>query len=310
MNPFGAKYASSDLHHQNKQQKPDCFATLDYFDEPKAVILDLEHGIHTDKLILTVKEAVIRRWEETSAARHWMAKHQQIWSDGNKRIENGMDGDIGLSKESCDYTVNEQQQIDMAIAYCLGRMHIIQPRDFTYLNLVATLESLRQSLQNDQIQRENIRNTTNHLNAPPTLLLIDSLTTLDEFTRVQEGLPTSRSSSNRSRGSGLSEKNEFYRQLVRLREEHNVMIVAASKNILGSSIVYDGVRRDKGLRRNRTRGDAWDKLVTHCVALHHIADGTMEDRNGYDFVATLSANDQNGDTNIFPYAVTAGGIRC
>jgi len=88
------------------------------------------------------------------------------------------------------------------------------------------------------------------------------------------------------------------------------MIVAASKNILGSSIVYDGVRRDKGLRRNRTRGDAWDKLVTHCVALHHIADGTMEDRNGYDFVATLSANDQNGDTNIFPYAVTAGGIRC
>ncbi len=310
MNPFGASCISSDLHHQNKRQKLDRFVTLDCVDEPKVVALDLEHGINSDKLTLTVKEAVIRRWEESSAARQWMAKHQAIWSKRNKCMENRMGGDSGLSNSNCDYNVSEQQQIDKAIAYCLGRIHIIQPRDFTYLNLVASLESLRQSLENDQIRSKNIRNKLLPVESPPTLLLIDSLTTLDEFTRFQESLPTSHSSSNMSRGSGLSEKNEFYRQLIRLREEHNVMIAAASKNILGSSVIYDGVRGDKESRGHRPGGTAWEKLLTHRVALHHVAEGTLEDRNGYEFVATLRENDKNGDIHVFPYAVTAGGICC
>ena len=107
---------------------------------------------------------------------------------------------------------------------------------------------------------------------PPTLLIIDSLSTLDACTKAQESLPTISGSTG---GSGLSERNEFYRQLVRLRDEHEVAIISSSKR----------------MHANDSEGASiWDKMATHRVTLHHVAEGTDEQRKGFDFVATVKSN--------------------
>ena len=47
--------------------------------EPRVVILDLEKGVHAVKLILSVREAVLRRWDETAAARQWKKDQDKLW---------------------------------------------------------------------------------------------------------------------------------------------------------------------------------------------------------------------------------------
>ena len=51
--------------------------------------------------------------------------------------------DDAQDESSNDSTLEEQRQIEHAIASCLGRINVAQPRDFTYLSLVATIEALR-----------------------------------------------------------------------------------------------------------------------------------------------------------------------
>jgi hypothetical protein len=91
-------------------------------------------------------------------------------------------------------------------------------------------------------------------------------------TKAQESLPTISGSTG---GSGLSERNEFYRQLVRLRDEHEVAIIGSSKR----------------MHANDSEGASiWDKMATHRVTLHHVAEGTGEQRKGCDFVVTVKSN--------------------
>lgn len=230
--------------------------------------------MHTLKLILSVREAVLHRWEESSLARKWRRQQQHGSSAKDTHsIPNAEEVDV----------IQEQCQIESAIASCLGRIHIIQPRDFTYLSLVATIESLNRRLDDDKLHDKSVNSTVQQ---PPTLLIIDSLSTLDACTKAQESLPTV---SGDSGGSGLSERNEFYRQLQRLREDHEVAIM--------------GSRR---MTANETdsSGSVWDKMVTHRVGLHHVADGTEEQRKGFDFVATV----KNEGDGVFPYSVTNSGI--
>lgn len=277
---------------------------------------------------------MIRRWEETAAARQWRRKQHQRWKFNadvvvGTNMANCVNDHDGIAKSiragnwnyeasainddnesTATNTMSEQHQIELAIASCLGRIHIVQPRDFTYLSLVATLESLRQSLDNEQIQRSHehcFKYST------PTMLLIDSLSTLDASTRAQESLPTSCVGNSSSSSSGLSERNEFYRQLIRLREEHEIAIIGTSKNAQNSygNSNENTSQGEADTRGNRGSGNAWDKMVSHRVMLHHVVEGTKEDREGYDFVATINSNDDSqGDVSIFPYSVTAGGISC
>ncbi len=39
--------------------------------EPQVVILDLEKDVHVVKLLLSVWEAILWQWDETTAAREW-----------------------------------------------------------------------------------------------------------------------------------------------------------------------------------------------------------------------------------------------
>jgi len=300
--------------------------------EPKVVILDIELGLHIEKLVNCVKEAVLRRWEETAPARRWKSEHDKKWD---------VDDD-GVGGDEYQNTIIEQRQIELAIASCLGRINIVQPRDFTYLSLVATIELLRQALDKekaDVTKKETVTTsssgivnatskppssshqfdfrvkksssssftnatTTQPPAVAPTLVLIDSLTTLDETTRYLEGLPTttmtaSGNTCRSSSGSGLSDRNSFYRQLMRLREAHDVTILAAAKT-------YTTVNG----RTSSSSGSLWDKMVSHRVSLHHAVEGTPEDQAGFEFVAIL--NNMNGkypeNECVYPYSITAGGI--
>lgn len=325
--------------------------------EPKVVILDIELGLHIEKLVNCVKEAVLRRWEESAPARRWKIEHDKKWDidDGDdddatteqlvttmKNDANTYDNDNDDDGDEYQNTIIEQQQIELAIASCLGRINIVQPRDFTYLSLVATIELLRQALDKEKadvakkdtvttssssivnstskppsslhqfdfrVKKSNSSSftkatTTQSPAAAPTLVLINSLTTLDETTRFLEGLPrtTATASGNSCRssgGSGLSDRNSFYRQLLRLKEAHDVAILAAAKT-------YTTVNG----RTSSSSGSQWDKMVSHRVSLHHVVEGTQEDQAGFEFVAIL--NNMNGkypeNECVYPYSVTAGGI--
>eukprot|EP00956_Cyclotella_meneghiniana_P017634 scaffold28929_cov71-Cyclotella_meneghiniana.AAC.12 len=162
--------------------------------EPRVVILDLEHGIHTMKLILSVREAVLRRWEETSLARKWKwQQHHHL----NKKQTEGHCNNNNINNDNANDEIDairEQQHIERIIASCLGRIHIVQPRDFTYLSLVATIESLNKRLEDDKLLYRTSSNTNSNADVmqqssqqqPPTMLLIDSLSTLEACTKAQE----------------------------------------------------------------------------------------------------------------------------
>ena len=274
--------------------------------EPRVVILDLEKGIHAVKLILAVREAVLRRWDETAAARQWKREQAKLW-----KLNATGDKSSPREEEMMGTTINEQRQIELAITSCLGRINIVQPRDFTYLSLVATIEALGHSLDKERgLLDESLSSPKksrsgvdiqNQQQQPPTLIMIDSLTTLDASTRHLESLPTSSTSSgNKSSGSntGLSERNEFYRQLIRLREEHKVAIIATSRSLPSANNSGSSKRGGTTL---------FDKMVSHRLTLHQVVVGTREDQAGYDFVATLNKEDAGG---VYPYSVTAGGVYC
>lgn len=184
--------------------------------------------------MLVVREAVLRRFHETSVARKWIRKLLKE-SDAKESVV-GITTTTEDSKGQLDdeLSAREKKMIERTITSCLGRINIVQPRDFTYLSLVATMETLRQSLdheRNDKIQ-----------NQAPTLIMIDSMSTLDACTQFQESLPT------KSSHSGLSDRNEFYRQLIRLRDCHEVAIIGTSLTTAG-------------------RCSIWDKIVTHRVSI-------------------------------------------
>jgi hypothetical protein len=296
---------------------------------PRVVILDVEKGVHAVKLILSVREAVLRRWEETALARRWKRKHDEMWeldeAEARQRgtTEYDDDDDDG---EKFNNTMIEQRQIEFAISSCLARINIVQPRDFTYLGLVATAEALRHSLdkvaaakesttgsgasrysssQQFEVRGGDIKpppriNDAGRPQEAPTLILIDSLTTLDSSTRFLENLHTTPGSGCSSSSTGLSDRNEFYRQLTRLGEDHDIAILGTSRCL---PTVNGRTSRGSG-------SSLWEKMVSHRVSLHHVAEGSQEDQAGYDFVATLGINDKQGDGCIFPYSVVPGGIAC
>ncbi|KAL7551292.1 hypothetical protein ACHAWF_014474 [Thalassiosira exigua] len=316
-NAYESKIASEECPQRQKRKNCSRNEEKTSVQEPQVVILDVEKGVHAVNLVLFVREAVLRRWEETHAARQW-----QIHQEKHLELESVERGTKASSSrgDSSDNAMEEQRQIELAIACCLGRIHVVQPRDFTYLNLVATLEALSQSLDEAKctIDRTEPKNKPSqqfgrlvndakpslaHVSGqeqPPTLILIDSLTTLDASTRFQESLPTNSGRGRSFGGSGLSDRNEFYRQLMRIREDHEVVILGASRC----------APNDKGCGALRGKlGGLWGKMVSHRITLHRVAEGTQEDQVGYDFVATLDKDVDQEGPSVFPYSVSAGGIR-
>mmetsp|Transcript_6624 Transcript_6624/g.10106 ORF Transcript_6624/g.10106 Transcript_6624/m.10106 type:complete len:470 (+) Transcript_6624:59-1468(+) len=204
--------------------------------EPRVVILDIDHCVNPIKLMLTVREAVLRRFHETSAARKWVRelKANNNAQGGNARGTTNMEEDPEAQLYD-ELSAREKKMIERTITSCLGRINIVQPRDFTYLSLVATLEGLRQSLDHEK--------KDNNQKQAPTLIMVDSMSTLDSSTQFQESLPAAKGSY-----SGLSDRNEFFRQLIRLRDAHEVAIIGTSLTTAG-------------------RCRIWEKIVTHRVSI-------------------------------------------
>lgn len=211
--------------------------------EPRIIVLDIDHCFNPIKLMLAVREAVLRRFHETSVARKWVtglmtaSDTRATTVEGTTMAEEDFGMQLDDDDGDNDVSAREKKMIEHAIASCLGRINIVQPKDFTYLTLVATLESLRQSL--DQESKH-----TNHAQAAPTMIMIDSMSTLDASTQYQESLPTKGSQ------SGLSDRNEFYRQLIRLRDSHQVAII-------GTSLT------------TARRCSIWDKMITNRVSMQN-----------------------------------------
>ncbi|KAL7448344.1 hypothetical protein ACHAWC_000549, partial [Mediolabrus comicus] len=166
--------------------------------EPRIIVLDIDHCFNPIKLMLAVREAVLRRFHETSVARKWVKDLMTASETRASTVEGTTtmaEEDFGMQLDDDDgdndVSAREKKMIEHAIASCLGRINIVQPKDFTYLTLVATLESLRQSL--DQESKH-----TNHAQTAPTMIMIDSLSTLDASTQYQESLPTKGSQSGLS----------------------------------------------------------------------------------------------------------------
>lgn len=287
--------------------------------EARVVILDLEKGVHAVKLVLSVREAVLRRWEETASARQWKREQDKLWNMESNCTDANNDGG------KFNTTMNEQRQIELAIASCLGRINIIQPRDFSYLSLVATLEALRHSLdeKRDAAMKEDSTagsSSITRLPESPTLIMIDALTTLDATTRHLESLPTKNADGNRCSssgggGTGLSERNEFYRQLNRLREVHEIAIFATSRCLptnvkVGRPNEQPARIGGKLFGSSYSSSSLWEKMVSHRISLHHVVEGTQECQAGYDFVAILKTKGVQEVSRVFPYSIMAGGIAC
>eukprot|EP00986_Skeletonema_menzelii_P015417 scaffold11724_cov148-Skeletonema_menzelii.AAC.2 len=199
--------------------------------EPRVVMLDIDHCINPIKLMIAVREAVLRRFHETSVARKWIRElraNTNTQEDATKTISMEEDPEAQLYDE---LSAREKERIERTIVSCLGRINIVQPRDFTYLSLVATLECLRQSMDNEK--------KDNNQKHAPTLIMIDSMSTLDAATQFQESLPA---------GKGSSDRNEFYRQLIRLRDSHEVAIIGTSLTTAG-------------------RCSIWEKIVSHRISI-------------------------------------------
>ena len=109
-----------------------------FITESQVVILDLEKDVHAVKLLLSVREAVLRRWDETAAAREWKREQEILW-----KMDGAGEAVPEEQERKRNDTIEEQSQIDLAIASCLGRIHVVQPRGFMCLSLVAMIEVLR-----------------------------------------------------------------------------------------------------------------------------------------------------------------------
>ena len=266
--------------------------------EPSVVLLDVERSCNIAQLVCAVKEATFRRWDETSNARQWMFDQEVKWRRNLARQSTQADEGDSASKD-------DTEVIERIVASCLDRIHVVQPRDLNYLSLVATVEVLRQSLDDrresksaptgqpegkqmpfDASKLKSSKPSTpakpSHSSEAPTMILIDSLSTLDASTRYQESFTAG--------GSGLSNRNEFFRQLARLRESHEVVVVGASRTH----------------NSPRPKDHQWDKMVTHRVTVQNVAQGTKEDSDGFCSVAITS--DRANENNSFPYSVTPAGI--
>ena len=203
--------------------------------EPRVVILDIDHCVNPIKLMLAVREAVLRRFHETDVSRKWIRELK-----ANNNAQGDVTGTTNMEEDSeaqlyDELSAREKKMIERTITSCLGRINIVQPRDFTYLSLVATLEGLRQRLDHEK--------KDNNQKQAPTLIMVDSMSTLDSSTQFQESLPAAKGSY-----SGLSDRNEFFRQLIRLRDAHEVAIIGTSLTTAG-------------------RCSIWEKIVTHRVSI-------------------------------------------
>jgi hypothetical protein len=235
------------------------------------VIFDPNYSIDFEEVVGMVRVAVLRRWNATSEFRQCFKIFVRNQSDSEDLMEPMAEG----------AERDDSQDIEKDILSVLNRIHIVRPNDISS-GYIAALESLRQAL--DKISAEN-----QGTSFPPVLLLFDSVLSAFQLSnKMQEALPN---------GIGLSGKNEFLRQVKRLKAKHSIILVS-TRTTTGETTV-----------QSRSSCPRWDKMTTHSIAIMKSAVGSPEESEGYDFVA-LSNHGGSKHALINPFSVTSNGVSC
>ncbi len=264
---------------------------------PAVVILDSDLDVHPTALVAAVRSAVLRRWGETGAARRLLEERRR-----KKRRRDGDDDDANEEKRedttndatsstrtATDERNEEWRRIQSTIRDALGRIHVVRTASGQGLfsDGIPALESLRRSLDLASASAATAAGGSASASsaAPPTLLLIDSLTSSDRRDQRLEAV-----------GTGLSGRNEFYRQLRRLRAAHPVAVVATATG--AASTVVTGAGTDVVT--------PWSKMVTARVGLERreSAAAAGEKSGGYEYKALVPCAAGNAAT---PASGAGGG---
>ena len=281
---------------------------------PSVVILDSDLNIHPTALVAAVRAAVLRRWGETTDVRQLLEK---------KRMGRNTD-ELGSAGPTSSAHANDEEwrRIQSEICSALSRIHIVKTNsgEGLFADAIPVLESLRHSLDLAAEQCDLVSGGTASgavggnrptSAAPPTLLMIDSLTSSERRSQRLEAL-----------GSGLSGQNDFYRQLNRLRAAHPVAVVGTSTGAAASIVAGGGNAGGTGGRDS----NLWSKMVTTRAGLDR-KDVTAENASsgssssssgagGYDYQAlvpcttTTSGGGGTGGSLVatVPFKIDSSGI--
>ena len=230
--------------------------------------------------------------------------------------DDGGDGAMGSAgpAPSADANDEEWRRIQSEIYSALSRIHIVKLNsgEGLYADAIPVLESLRHSLDLAAEQCDRIGSTSGSIGggnrptsaAPPTLLIIDSLTSSERRSQRLEAL-----------GSGLSGQNDFYRQLNRLLAAHPVSVVGTSTGSAATMVAGSG---NTGVTGGRD-SNPWSKMVTARVGLDR-KDVATENASsgagatGYDYqalvpVSSASAGGTGGSLVAkVPFKIDSSGI--
>jgi len=292
---------------------------------PVVVILDSELGIHAPVLAAMVRAAVLRRWGETAHVRRLLDKRRRSSTKSNDAADEKSSSSSSSSEDE------EWRRIQDEIVSALGRIHLIRTTSGTGLSLdgMPVLESLRHSLDKaaevtvdgnivDGVDggafASPLLPTSSSIVRPPTLLIVDSLTASERIDRHLEQL-----------GSGLSGRNEFFRQLARLRSAHSVAVVGTSTSSAATAVASTAMGGGAGIASGGasagTGVDPWSKMVTARIGLlkQEDVDSAMRgdhstfSQKGSDFLAivqseALVSRSSSGGI-VVPFAMTGSGVR-
>lgn len=235
------------------------------------VIFDPEHAIDLEELASLVRVAILKRWNNTSELRQFFYRHS---------FEIGSQILVEPIAECYEQHGMEFKTIEEDIQFALGRIHIVRPKDISN-GYVTALESLQESLTNEYI--------ANQQGNPPALLLFDSMLSAFQMTsKMLESLPN---------GNGLSGLNDFMRQLKKLTNNHEIMIMS-TRTCTGDVST-----------QLRSNVDGWNKIVTHRLAIAKSSSGSREQKEGYDFVA-MFGQDGNKQSTLLPFGVESNDFNC
>ena len=250
---------------------------------PAAVILDSELGVRPEALVAAVRAAVLRRWGETARTRAELGGRsrgggREATATARKRRRQGPED------EEQDEGGSEWRRVEAEVASALGRIHVIQAKSGgcrLATDGMPVLESLRHSLDH-RAAAFAASASRSSFPPPPVLLLIDSVTSSARSERRLEAL-----------GPGLSGRNDFLRQLSRLRAAHPVAVVGTATTEPKTWPRGPG----SGCGGGNT-ADPWARMVSARIVL------------GAELLASTAPRGSGGTAAAVqaPFRITTGGV--
>ncbi len=317
-NNYSSNNNNSDTEEDRTELSPQSSSSLLL---PFVIILDPEHAMNVHQISSNIYSAILRRWNSTDQFREYYDLAAASKSNNNGDHHHSHRHHYDYDHDATTNNNNDHESIQRDYINALERIHIIRPKDVAN-GYVATLECLHQTIvEYKNAHRHCDRRDRNKSSMPPILLLMDAaMSAFEQSDKMYESLPN---------GNGLSGRNEFVRQLNRLRLSHDIVLVA-TRTIRGSSSGGGGngnrssnssssIGSKSYSNFNSSLGsscEAWNKIITNRIELEKVIEGTKEERDGFDFVALMPHQQSIGSVNVMdwntmvPFSVTDDGIKC